>query len=106
MSKIAEALKIESKVVMPRGSHKSTERRLEELDEKVDILIDEARLVMSPMVIIVLIVIAVIGGIWSEMLLKRYRLLEREGHGTLLLFSIIAIVVIVLLARHVNTVPK
>jgi len=87
-------------------SAKRLERRIKELDEKVDVLVGEAEKTMSPYVVIILVVIAVVCGLWSELLLKKFKLLEKEGQATMLLFSVVAVVVMVLLARKINTVVR
>lgn len=91
---------------MAAQSNHRLEMKIERLDRKVDILLGEAEKTMSPYIVIVLIVIAVVAGIWSEYLLKKFKLLENQGKTTLLLFSIVAIIVIILFAYKINTIEK
>lgn len=83
------------------------ESRLNSIDRKLSILVKGNKPAninefISPHTIIILIVIAIITAIWSIILIKKWELEEKNYHITILL-SIIAIVIIYLMARHINS---
>ena len=83
------------------------ERRLDEIDEKLEALVEDGRPqpheFISVKLLVILLIVGVVTAIWSDLLMKRFHLKEGKNPALILAISVVSIIVILVLMKRINT---